>query len=131
MVSSQAANISTVSHFSKESLMNRVSLYKMQAILLTAFVFLFFTSRTPAQGQAEATYKAKCAACHAADGSGSEVGKKLGVHDFHSSQVQGESEADLTQIIAKGKNKMPAYEKSLKPDEIKGLVAYVRGLEKK
>lgn len=110
--------------------MNRVSPYKMQAILLTAFALLFFTSRAHAQGQAEATYKAKCAACHAADGSGSEVGKKLGVHDFHSSQVQAESEADLTQIIAKGKNKMPAYEKSLKPDEIKGLVAYVRGLEK-
>lgn len=111
--------------------MNRVSLYKVQAILLTAFAFLFCMSRAHAQGQAEATYKAKCAACHAADGSGSEVGKKLGVHDFHSSQVQGESEADLTQIIAKGKNKMPAYEKSLKPDEIKGLVVYVRELGKK
>jgi cytochrome c6 len=111
--------------------MNRVSLYKMQAILLAAFAFLFFASRAHAQGQAEATYKAKCAACHAADGSGSEVGKKLGVHDFHSSQVQGESDADLTQIIGKGKNKMPAYEKSLKPDEIKALAAYVHDLAKK
>jgi cytochrome c6 len=111
--------------------MKRVSLYKMQVILLTAFVFLFYASRAHAQGQAGATYKAKCAACHAADGSGSEVGKKLGVHDFHSSEVQSESDADLTQIIAKGKNKMPAYEKSLKPDEIKGLAAYVRDLAKK
>jgi cytochrome c6 len=79
----------------------------------------------------ERSYKTKCVACHAADGSGSEVGKKLGAHDFHSSDVQGETDADLGQIIAKGKNKMPAYEKSLKPDDIKGLVAYVRGLEKK
>jgi cytochrome c6 len=111
--------------------MNRVSLYKVQAILVTAFALLFFTSRAHAQGQAGATYKAKCAACHAADGSGSEVGKKLGVHDFHSAEVQAESEADLTQIIVKGKNKMPAYEKSLKPEETKGLAAYVRDLGKK
>jgi cytochrome c6 len=111
--------------------MNRVSNYKMQTIFLAAFAFLFFTSHARAQSEAEKTYKTKCAACHAADGSGSEVGKKLGTHGFHSSQVQSQSDADLTQIIAKGKNKMPAYEKSLKPDEIKGLVAYMRELGNK
>jgi cytochrome c6 len=111
--------------------MNCPSNYKMQMIFLTAFAFLFFTSHAHAQSEAEKTYKAKCVACHAADGSGSEVGKKLGTHDFHSSQVQSQSDADLTAIIAKGKNKMPGYEKSLKPDEIKGLVAYMHGLGKK
>jgi cytochrome c6 len=111
--------------------MSHFSMRKMQIIFLVMSAFLFCALRAPAQGQAEATYKAKCVVCHAADGAGSEVGKKLGTRDFHSSQVQGESEADLTQIIAKGKNKMPAYEKSLKPDEIKGLAAYVRELAKK
>lgn len=111
--------------------MNRVLNCKMHTILLTAVALLFFTSNAHAQSEAEKTYKTKCSACHAADGSGSEVGKKLGTHDFHSSQVQSQSDADLTQIIAKGKNKMPGYEKSLKPDEIKGLMAYVRELEKK
>jgi cytochrome c6 len=111
--------------------MNRVCSCKMRTTFLTAFAFLFFTAHARAQGEAEKTYKTKCVACHAADGSGSEVGKKLGAHDFHSSQVQSESDADLAQTIAKGKNKMPAYEKSLKPDDIKGLVAYVRELEKK
>ena len=101
---------------------------KMQTIFLTAFALLFFASYTQAQSETEKTYKAKCVTCHAADGSGSEVGKKLGVHDFHSAQVQAESESEVSQIIAKGKNKMPAYEKSLKPDEIKGLTAYVREL---
>ena len=80
---------------------------------------------------AEQTYKAKCVACHAADGSGSETGKKLGAHDFHSADVQKMSDADLNDAIAKGKNKMPAYAKTLKPDEIKGLVVYVRELAKK
>lgn len=109
--------------------MNCGSSHKVRTIFFTAVVFLFLTSRSHAQ--TEKTYKTKCVACHAADGSGSEVGKKLGTHDFHSSEVHVETDAGLTQIIAKGKNKMPAYEKSLKPDEIKGLVAYVRGLEKK
>jgi cytochrome c6 len=111
--------------------MKRVSTCKISAIFLTAFALLVFTSHASAQSEAEKTYKTKCVACHAADGSGSEVGKKLGTHDFHSSQVQNESDADLTQIIAKGKNKMPAYEKSLKPDDIKVLVAYMRELGKK
>ncbi len=111
--------------------MKRVFTCKPSAIFLTAFALLVFTSHARAQSGAEKTYKTKCVACHAADGSGSEVGKKLGTHDFHSSQVQSESDADVTQIIAKGKNKMPAYEKSLKPDEIKGLAAYARELGKK
>jgi cytochrome c6 len=115
----------------KERLMNRLASYKIQAMFFAAFAFLFLTPHAWAQSEAEKTYKTKCVACHAADGSGSEVGKKLGTHDFHSSQVQSEADADLTQIIAKGKNKMPAYEKSLKPDEIKGLAAYVRELGKK
>src|SRR5579863_10718057 len=111
--------------------MSQASSYKIQAMFLMAFAFLFLTPRAGAQSEAEKTYKTKCVACHAADGSGSEVGKKLGAHDFHSSQVQSASDADLAQIVAKGKNKMPAYEKSLKPDEIKGRVAYLRAIGKK
>jgi mono/diheme cytochrome c family protein len=81
---------------------------------------------------AESTYKAKCAACHGPDGSGdTAVGKQLGTHDFRSTEVQKMSDEELTEILTKGKNKMPAYEKSLKPDEIKGLVAYIRSLAPK
>lgn len=39
------------------------------------------------------------------------------------------SDDDLSAAIAKGKNKMPAY-KTLTPDDVKGLVAYVRTLGK-
>jgi mono/diheme cytochrome c family protein len=77
-------------------------------------------------------YQAKCVACHGPDGSGNTtVGKTLKLRDFRDPDVQKQSDADLTAIIAKGKNKMPAYEKSLKPDEIKGLVALVRELANK
>ncbi len=79
-----------------------------------------------------ALYKAKCAGCHGPDGAGSTaVGKALKVRDFHDPDVQKESDADLATVIGMGKNKMPGYAKTLKPEEIKGLVAYVRELGKK
>jgi mono/diheme cytochrome c family protein len=80
----------------------------------------------------ESTYKTKCASCHGPDGGGdTAIGKKLGAHDFRSAEVQKMSDSELNEILAKGKNKMPAYEKSLKPDEIKGLVNYIRSFAAK
>jgi cytochrome c oxidase cbb3-type subunit 3 len=85
-----------------------------------------------AQSDVEKTYKAKCAGCHGPDGSGDTVvGKKLGAHDFRSPEVQKQTDAELVEVITKGKNKMPAYEKSLKPDDIKALAGYVRNLAAK
>src|ERR1700730_11332416 len=102
--------------------MKRVFMYKISAIFVTAFGLLVVTSHAIAQSETEKTYKTKCVACHAADGSGSEVGKKLGTHEFSSADVQKMSDADLTGLISNGKNKMPAYGKNLKPEEIKALV---------
>lgn len=97
------------------------------ATMLPLTMLAFFSPRAQAQSAAEKFYKSKCAMCHGADGSGNTpTGKKLGAHDFRSGEVQKLSDAELTEIIAKGRNKMPAYEKSLKADEIKGLVAYIR-----
>jgi len=45
--------------------------------------------------------------------------------------VQAQSDADMTTIITSGKGKMPAYGKSLKPDQLKDLVTYIRTLAKK
>jgi cytochrome c6 len=86
----------------------------------------------PAAAQdAAATYKAKCAMCHGADGkAATPAGKSMGAHDFASPEVQKQSDADLELIIAKGKNKMPAYGSKFKPEEIKDLVSYIRTLGK-
>lgn len=82
----------------------------------------------PALGQdAAATFKTKCAMCHGPDGKGeTPIAKKLGAQDLGSPAVQKQSDADLIQAVTKGKNKMPAFESKLKPEEIKGLIAYVR-----
>jgi len=53
----------------------------------------------------------------------------MGVVSFSDPAVAGKSDADLRAVIEKGKNKMPAYGKSLKPEEIQGLVAYIRSLK--
>jgi mono/diheme cytochrome c family protein len=58
------------------------------------------------------------------------VGQKMGVHDFASADVQKMSDAELTDAVTKGKNKMPAYGSKLSADEIKDLVGYVRQLGK-
>jgi cytochrome c6 len=77
-----------------------------------------------AQDASEALYKAKCAMCHGADG------KKAAGHDLSGADAQKLSDADLAAVITNGKPpKMPAY-KSLKPEEVKGLVAYIRTLKK-
>jgi mono/diheme cytochrome c family protein len=74
-------------------------------------------------------FKSKCAGCHGADGTGTAMGKKMGAHDFTTADVQGMSDAQLTNIITNGKGNMPKYA-SLKPEDIKGLVAYIRTLKK-
>jgi cytochrome c6 len=87
----------------------------------------------PAQAQSggEAVYKAKCVACHGADGKGeTTVGKANKVRDLGSADVQKQSDDELAGIIGNGKGKMPAYGKSLKPEQIKELVAYIRTLKK-
>jgi cytochrome c6 len=91
-------------------------------------VVLSFPLSASAQDSAT-LFKSKCAGCHGADGTGSAMGKKMGAHDFTSADVQKMSDAELTDIITNGKNKMPKYG-SLKPEEIKGLVAYIRTLKK-
>lgn len=103
--------------------------------VLVAAVFagaVLLSTTASAQGSAEKNYAAKCATCHGADGHANvPAGKALKARDFHAPEVQAQTDADMTAIIAKGKNKMPAYEKQLKENEIKDLVEYVRALGKK
>jgi len=78
---------------------------------------------------AEALYKSKCQVCHGADGKGSAAGQKLGAKDFHSPEVQKQTDAELIEITKQGKGKMPPYDKKLTDDQIKQLVKYIRSLK--
>jgi cytochrome c6 len=97
--------------------------------IASVFAFLLSVPLAALAQDGATIYKSKCVGCHAADGTGSAMGKKMGAHDFTTADVQGMSDAQLTDIITNGKNKMPKYA-SLKPEDIKGLVAYIRTLKK-
>jgi len=87
---------------------------------------------TVPQDAATATlYKTKCAICHGADGSGTTTkGKELKLKSLRSPEVQKMTDEQLLQVVAKGKNKMPGFEKALGADKCKALVAYVRTFKK-
>ena len=102
---------------------------KVVGTIITAAMLTLPLSGLAADGAA--TFKAKCASCHGADGSGSSpMGKKMGLRDLGSADVQKQTDAQLTEITAKGKAKMPAYEAKLSADDIKALVAHMRTLKK-
>ncbi len=93
--------------------------------LATALAVVLSISQAAHAQDAAALYKSKCAMCHGADGA------KAAGHDLSGAAVQKESDADLTAVITDGKApKMPKYGDKLKPEEIKGLVAYIRTLKK-
>jgi len=98
-----------------------------------AFSLGMFLSNVSAQAADDAAslYKSKCAACHAADGSGnSPTGKALKVPDLNSPDIQGKSDADLAAAVTKGKGKMAAI-KSVTDGQAKALTTYLRQLAKK
>ncbi len=100
--------------------------FRMGCIALLAGGLIAVCSSSAVAQDAAATFKAKCAMCHGPDGKGG----KMGTRDFASADVKKETDAQLTEIITKGKGKMPAYDGKLKDTEIKDLVTYIRSLAK-
>jgi mono/diheme cytochrome c family protein len=103
--------------------------------LLLFTLVLFLVVLVPALSVAQdgaAIFKSKCAMCHGPDGSGkTAMGEKLNIRDLRSAEVQKQTDAELSQIVTKGKNKMPPYDGKLTKEQIDQLVAYVRDLGKK
>lgn len=93
---------------------------------LLAGVCLFSSPAKADVAAAEATFKAKCAGCHGADGKGKEMMK---TKDLASADIQKMSDADLSGVISNGKGKMPAY-KTMTPEQVKDMVAFIRSLKK-
>jgi len=108
------------------------------AILLVIFVGLTFfvvsivrAAPSPDGAASTATFRAKCAMCHAPDGSGSDVGRSMNVPDLRSPAIQKLPDAQFTQMISDGKGGMPPFKSSLSEEQIHGLVVYIRSLRQK
>ena len=90
------------------------------------------TGISQAKDGGETVFKSRCVACHGPDGKGQvPLGKKLGAADLTSTEVQSQSDVQLTDIITKGKDKMPSFDGKLSKDQIAEVVAYIRGFGQK
>jgi cytochrome c6 len=105
---------------------------RMAAVTIFTFlVTLAFPSGLRAQNDAAKVFKANCTLCHGEDGSANTpTGKALKARDLRSDEVQKQTDAELAAVIAKGRNKMPAFGSKFSQDMIKSLVAYIRTLPK-
>ena len=103
---------------------NTIALF---VLLMIAFVASAVAQNTPAKD----LFASKCAMCHGPDGSAqTTMAKNLKIRDFHSADVQEQSDADLKTVITKGKGKMPAFDGKLTGEQIDQLVGYIREIGK-
>lgn len=94
------------------------------------------TLSVSASAQTEDLFREQCSSCHGMNGSGATAaGKKLGVSDLRSQQVQSLSDEDLFKTIAYGiKHKEYPHaflSRGLVQKQVADLVAYIRKLSKK
>jgi cytochrome c6 len=103
----------------------------------TLFVTVLLTTCLPGasakdkDSDGSATFQENCAGCHGPDGRAqTEVGKKVHAADLTAADVQQRSVSELAKFVKTGKGKMPAFQDKLSDDEIRAVVAYVKGLGK-
>ena len=114
----------------------------MKKIAMLVAVFGFTAALSASAAEAKDNWDNICSKCHGADGNGqTKMGQKLGVKDFTDAKVQEAiKDEDAVKAIkdgvkdADGRTKMKAFvtgaDTPLSDDEVKALVAYVRGLKK-
>jgi len=107
---------------------NRKSL--AQAVSCLLFLSLFVSVSVAADDKAKTAYKTNCVSCHGSDGAGTPLGKSMQAADLRSQQVQSKSDVELGQLITEGKNNMPGFKNTLNPEQVQGVVKYIRELRK-
>ena len=108
------------------------------AITLCLGVSLNASAGAPVDKKIERVWKSKCASCHGADRKGAtEQGGKMKGGDYSSAAWQkGITDDKIKAAINDGtkiekdgvKKEMDAYKDTLKPDQVDGLVAFLRSL---
>jgi cytochrome c len=106
---------------------------KKVILAILALAFLLFLALPNLSWAQEDIYKAKCAACHGADGKGTAAGKKMGAPEFSSPAVQKASDEDLADFIENGGPQKKASHafanKGVSAGDANKLAAYVKTLK--
>ena len=104
----------------------------LAVLLIAVALFLVLPSLSWAQSPAD-VYKAKCAACHGADGKGTAAGKKMGAQEFSSAAVQKMSDSEIADFIENGGPQKKASHafanKGVSAADAAKLAAYVKTLK--
>src|SRR6202023_800197 len=80
-----------------------------------------------AQSDPAKIFKTNCVQCHGANGSGdTAAGKAFHAKDLRSAEVQKQTDAELAEVMTKGRGKMPALGAKIKPGDISKLVGCLR-----
>jgi len=112
---------------------------KTTSIKTTLLVAGLLTAFAGASWAAEVkeNWEKHCQKCHGADGKGqTKMGRQSGVKDYTDPKVQAKlKDENAIKIIKEGivekdKKKMDPYKDKLTDEEIKALIAYIRGFKK-
>jgi mono/diheme cytochrome c family protein len=109
----------------------------MKKVILLVTLFGLSAALSTKAAEAKENWDNLCAKCHGAEGKGdTKMGQKLGAKDFTDAKVQADMKDDAATKAIKeglksddGKTLMKPFD-TLSDDEVKALVAYVRGLKK-
>ncbi len=103
----------------------------MTRLLSSAAIACLLSAAAHAQNNGATLFQSNCVMCHGADGKGSTpTGQALKVANLHSPEIVKMSDADLANVISKGKKSMPAFGSRLSPPQVEALVSYIRTLQK-
>jgi cytochrome c553 len=114
----------------------------MKKMILLAAMFGLAAALTAKGAEAKDNWETLCQKCHGAEGKGdTKMGTKLGAKDFSDAKVQADiKDDDAIKAIKEGlksddgKTLMKPFvtgaDSPLSDDEVKALLAYVRGLKK-
>lgn len=112
---------------------------RSMALVVSGSLVLSALAFAEVDKKSERSWKAKCASCHGQTGKGdTEKGKQLKVEDMSTAAYQAKSDDVLKKAINDGvhtekdgvKQDMPSFKADLTPDQINGLVAYMRTFKK-
>jgi len=99
----------------------------MLVLTIAVALFILIPSLSWAADDGATLFKAKCAACHGADGAGKPAAK---IPSLVSDEAKKASDDELAKDITE-KPKHAGVAKALAPDQVKMLVSYIRELQKK
>jgi cytochrome c6 len=114
----------------------RTKVTSIKMMLVVAGLLAAFASTSRAADVKE-NWEKNCQKCHGVDGKGqTKMGRQSGVKDYTDPKVQAEMKDENAikvikeGIVEKDKKKMDPYKDKFTDEEIKALIAYIRGFKK-